>query len=82
MMELDAVFDILPRMLTIGCKISQQDGEWWLWESGGDGVVGGSTFREMCERLLSVDVAKYERDYDERCRAYMERSRGIDIFGW
>jgi hypothetical protein len=72
----------LERLLRIGCKISEQDGEWWLWEKGGEGVVGGKTLAEMLTAVATVDVGKYEREYDERCRRYMERAKGIDTLGW
>jgi hypothetical protein len=64
-----SAFDILPRLLDIGCKIAKQDGEWWIFERGGNGVVSGKTFREMCEKLENVDIEDHERRYhDENCR--------------
>ena len=74
--------DSLARLLRIGCKISEQDGEWWLWEKGGEGVVGAKTLADMLRAVATVDVEKYEREYDERCRRYMERTKNIDILGW
>lgn len=67
-----SVFDVLPRLLEVGCKIAKQDGEWWIFEYDGNGVVSGSTFREMCDKLASVNVEDHERRYSERCRWYME----------
>jgi hypothetical protein len=64
--------DIIPRLLECGCKIKKQDGEWWVFEHDGEGVVGGETFREMCEKLASVDVEDHERRYLERCKWFME----------
>jgi hypothetical protein len=74
--------DSLSRLLRIGCKIAEQDGEWWLWEKGGEGVVGAKTLAGMLRAVATVDVEKYEREYDERCRRYMERTRNIDTLGW
>ena len=72
----------LERLLRIGCKISEQGGEWWLWEHSGEGIVGGKTLAKMLTAVATVDVEKYQREYDERCRRYMERSRNIDTLGW
>ncbi len=70
--DCSSAFDVLPRLLDIGCKIARQDGQWWIFEHDGEGVVGGGTFREMCEKLASVDVGEHEQRYLERCRWYME----------
>lgn len=67
-----SALEVIPRLLDVGCKIAKQDGQWWIFEHDGEGVVGGSTFREMCELLTSIDVEDYERRYSERCRWYME----------
>lgn len=66
------VLDALPRLLGVGCKIAKQEGQWWIFEHDGEGVVGGNTFGEMCEKLSSVDVDDHERRYLERCRWYAE----------
>lgn len=70
--DCSSAFEIIPRLLDIGYKIRKQDGEWWIFEDNGEGVVGGATFREMCERLVGVDVKEHERRYAERCRWYVE----------
>ena len=70
--DCSSAFEIIPRLLDIGYKIRKQDGEWWIFEDDGEGIVGGSTFREMCEKLVRVDVDDHERRYLERCRWYME----------
>ena len=72
----------LARLIAIGCKIAEQDGEWWLWGKGGEGIVGRKTIAEMLRAVATVDVEKYEREYDERCRRYMDRTRNIDTLGW
>jgi hypothetical protein len=68
--------NLIPRLLDVGCKIVKQDDQWWIFEHDGEGVVGGATFREMCQKLASVDVAEHERRYLERCRMYMETRNG------
>ncbi len=72
----------LARLIAIGCKIAEQDGEWWLWEKGGEGIVGRKTLTEMLKAVATVDVADHERRYDEKCRQYMDRTRDIDTLGW
>jgi hypothetical protein len=72
----------LAKMLRIGCKISEQDGEWWLWEKGGEGVVGAKTLADMLRAVAAVDVEKYEQEFEEKCRQYRERTRNIDTLGW
>jgi hypothetical protein len=67
-----SALEVIPRLLDVGCKIAKQDGQWWIFEHDGEGVVGGSTFSEMCDKLASVDVEDHERRYLERCRWYME----------
>jgi len=70
--DCSCAFDFLPRLLEVGCKIAKQDGDWWIFEFNGNGVVSGSTFREMCEQLASVDIDDHERRCLERCRWYRE----------
>ena len=65
--DCSAALDVIPRLLDIGYTIQKQDGEWWMFEGSGESVVGGATFREMCERLVGVDVKEHERRHSERC---------------
>lgn len=67
-----SALDAISRLLNAGCKIAKQDGQWWIFSYNGDGVVGGTTFREMCEKLASVNVDDCERRYLDRCSWYME----------
>jgi hypothetical protein len=76
------LFDVLPRLLEIGCKIAKQDGRWWIFEHSGEAVISGRTFRDMCDKLDSVNITEHERRHEERQRKYMERSRNIDTLGW
>ena len=62
--------DALQRLLETGCKIAKQDGEWWVFESDGEGVVGAKTLRQACGKLSAIDIAEHERRYAERCRRY------------
>ncbi len=80
--DMETCCESLARLLRIGCKISEQDGEWWLWEKGGDGIISGKTLAEMIQRLRGVYVGDFETRYEEKCRRYMERTRDIDILGW
>lgn len=61
-----SLIDILPRLLQIGCRISHQDGEWWIFKRDGEGIVGGKTFREMCDKICTVDIEDYERQHINR----------------
>jgi hypothetical protein len=54
-------FEILPDLLSAGCKIAHQDGLWCLFDRGGEGVVSGETFRQMCLGLMSVNVSDYQK---------------------
>jgi hypothetical protein len=69
--SLEAGCDSLARFMAIGCKISQQDGEWWLWEMRGDGIAKGNTIAEMLRNVVSVDVQAYEKRFDETVGRYM-----------
>lgn len=61
--DLEAVAAQLGRLLAAGCKIAKQDGEWWLFERDGEGVVGGATYLEMSIRSLQADAdAIVQRD--------------------
>lgn len=46
------IFDILPRLWASGFKTVEQDGEWHLFEKGGDGLMTGKTFRELCVNIV------------------------------
>jgi len=48
--------DLLQARLEAGCYIAKQDGEWWLWEEGGEGVCSGKTIRDMLVSLIWLDV--------------------------
>lgn len=45
---LQTVLDVLPRLWQEGHVTKEQDGEWWLFDSRGEGVVGGGSFHELC----------------------------------
>lgn len=79
---LPLVMEILPRLLETGCQIKKQEGAWHIFDDGGEGVVSGITFEVMCEQLVKVDIDEHEKRYDEKCRQFMERSKGIDTRGW
>lgn len=50
------VFDILERLYASGYYHSQQDGRWWLWEKGGNGVCSGETFRDLCVNIVLMGL--------------------------
>lgn len=50
------VFDILERLYAKGYYHSQQDGQWWLWAKGGDGICSGQTFRDLCVNIVLMGL--------------------------
>ena len=49
------IFDILQELLEDGCRIAKQDGEWNIFDSKGEGLISGKTFRECCVNLLMCE---------------------------
>jgi hypothetical protein len=46
------IFDILPRLWKEGYKTIEQDGRWWLFDKGGEGVISGETFKDLCVNII------------------------------
>ena len=49
------VFNILQELLHYGATIKEQDGRWHLFAKNGEGIVSGTTLREMCANLVLMD---------------------------
>jgi hypothetical protein len=48
--------DLLQTRLEQGANISESDGVWWLFDKGGEGIVGGKTLLEMINNLGHVEI--------------------------
>lgn len=46
------VFDILERLYESGHYTKKQDGRWYLFDKGGDGIASGETFRGLCVNIV------------------------------
>jgi len=53
--DLYPVFGILESLLHYGATIKEQDGRWHLFAKNGEGIISGTTIREMCVNLLMMD---------------------------
>lgn len=53
---LQTVLDVLPRLWMDGHVTKEQDGEWWLFDSRGEGVVGGGSFHELCINIKAANL--------------------------
>lgn len=50
------IFDVLPRLWATGHKTKEQDGEWWLFDGGGEGIVSGRDFRGLCVNIILAGI--------------------------
>jgi len=56
------VFDILQELLHYGATIKEQDGRWHLFAKNGEGIISGTTLREMCVNLVLMDDTPWDKD--------------------
>lgn len=50
------IFDILPRLWADGYKTKEQDGKWWLFSCGGEGIISGRDFRGLCVNIVLAGI--------------------------
>lgn len=50
------IFDVLPRLWAAGYKTKEQDGEWWLFRSDGEGICSGRDFRGLCVNIILAGI--------------------------
>ncbi len=48
---------VLEKELFSAGNIDWQDGEWWLFQHSGDGVISGKTIQELLENLGDFSIA-------------------------
>lgn len=46
------VFDRLEMLLSMGFRLSHQDGQWHLFNPEGEGIACGQTFRALCVNIV------------------------------
>lgn len=52
--QLLKVLDILPELWAKGYQVLEQDNEWNLFRSDGEGILFAPTFRELCEKIVTT----------------------------
>ncbi len=50
------IFDILPRLWANEHTTVEQDGEWWLFDRAGEGVISGKTFKKLCVNIVLAGI--------------------------
>lgn len=50
------VLDLLPRLWETGHVTKEQDGQWWLFDKTGEGVIAGSSFRDLCLNIVLAGI--------------------------
>lgn len=50
------IFDILERLWRAGYTTVEQDGRWWLFAATGEGIMSGSTFRDLCVNIVLAGI--------------------------
>jgi hypothetical protein len=51
-LEFYAIFDILERLFSEGYTTQKLGERWWLFDNGGERVVSGVTFRDLCVNIV------------------------------
>lgn len=54
--EMLSILDFLPRLWKEGHKTVEQDGRWWLFDSNGESIISGDTFRQLCVNILLTSL--------------------------